>query len=83
MPGGLQPIVLNCQPLTSFFINDILVAEGSNGTVQATFTVSLLPPSSSAASVDFTTVDGSATAGSDYVATNGNDAGSGSCRWAR
>jgi len=70
-PGNLRPIIVTSESLTSFSINDVLVAEGSNGTVQATFTVTLLPPSSSATSIDFLTVDGNATAGSDYVATNG------------
>jgi len=52
-------------------INDITVAEGSNGVVNAVFTVSLTAARSQTVSVDFSTQDGSAVAGQDYVATNG------------
>jgi len=69
--AGLNPIRLTTQSLPSFFINSILVSEGTNGTKDATFTVSLRPPSGGSASVDFATTNGSAVAGSDYVATNG------------
>jgi hypothetical protein len=51
--------------------NDIAVSEGSNGTATATFTIRLLAPATNEVSVDFATSDGSALAGSDYVATNG------------
>ena len=52
-------------------INDITLAEGSNGVVNAVFTVSLTAARSQTVSVDFSTQDGSAVAGQDYVATNG------------
>ncbi len=42
--------------------------EGNSGTTTATFTVSLSNPSAFASSVSWSTVDGSATAGVDYVA---------------
>src|SRR5206468_9581641 len=54
-----------------FSINNIVVAEGTNGTVQAVFTVSLQPAAASTATVNFVTLDGTALAGSDYIATNG------------
>jgi hypothetical protein len=50
---------------------DLVVAEGSNGTATANFKVSLASAQPQTVTVDFTTVDGSATAGSDFVATNG------------
>ncbi|WP_294091128.1 Calx-beta domain-containing protein [Sphingomonas sp.] len=54
----------------SVTINDIVVAEGNSGTSVATFTVTRTG-GTGAFSVDYATANGSATAGSDYVATNG------------
>jgi len=68
---GLNPIVLRSQPVPSFSIDNIVVSEGTNGTKQAVFTVTLFPPAATSATVDFQTVDGTALGGSDYVATNG------------
>jgi hypothetical protein len=51
--------------------NDTAVSEGSNGTASATFTLRLLSPATNTVSVDFATSNGTALAGSDYVATNG------------
>jgi len=52
-------------------ILDTTVPEGNAGTTQAVFTVTLSPAGSQAVSVDYHTVDGTATAGSDYVAASG------------
>lgn len=52
-------------------IDDIAVNEGDLGTVEAVFTVSLSAPGSEIVTVDFITSDGTAIAGSDYVATAG------------
>jgi hypothetical protein len=52
-------------------IDDVVVAEGTNGTWEAAFTVSLGVASAQTVSVDFATADVSAQAGADYVATNG------------
>ena len=60
---GLGPSLL--------LINDIAVAEGSNGTANAVFPVTLLPPRDQVVTVDYATADGTALAGSDYLATNG------------
>src|SRR5687767_4450492 len=68
---GLNPIVLTTQPVPSFFIDNIVVSEGTNGTKQAVFTVTMAPPATNSATVNFSTLDGTALAGSDYVATNG------------
>jgi hypothetical protein len=52
-------------------IQDIIVAEGSNGVVQANFTLTLAQAQSLPVSVNYATQDGTALAGEDYVATNG------------
>jgi len=49
-------------------INDVTITEGNSGTKTATFTVS--HTGTAAFSVDYATADGTATAGSDYVATS-------------
>jgi ribosomal protein L35AE/L33A len=58
----------NGQPVLA--INDVTVTEGNTGTVQANFTVSLSPASTEAVTVNYATANGSATAGSDYVAVS-------------
>jgi len=55
----------------SLSIEDIVVAEGSNGIVHANFTLSLTQAQPNPVSVDYATQDGTAIAGEDYVATNG------------
>src|SRR4051812_21794216 len=52
-------------------VNDLAIAEGSNGVVQANFRISLSGTQAETISVDFATQDGSALAGQDYVSTNG------------
>jgi disulfide oxidoreductase YuzD len=48
-------------------INDVTVAEGNTGTVNAVFTVLLAPASSQTVSVDYATNDATATAPADYT----------------
>jgi Calx-beta domain-containing protein len=55
----------------SISVRDVGVAEGNSGTTQATFVVALSGPSSQSVSFSFATSNGTATAGSDYVATSG------------
>ena len=55
----------------SVSIANVAVAEGNAGTSVATFTVTRTGDTSSAFSIDYATSDGTAQAGSDYVATNG------------
>ena len=57
------------QPAIS--INDVSVTEGNSGTSTAAFTVSLSNASSQTITVNYATADGSATAGTDYVASSG------------
>ena len=52
-------------------IGDVSVTEGNSGTSTATFTVTLSAAASSAVTVNYATANGSATAGSDYVAASG------------
>src|SRR4030095_6194336 len=61
--------VVKAQP--SLSINDVSTTEGNAGTKVLNFTVTLSAASSLPVSVDYATANGTATAGSDYVATNG------------
>ncbi|MEA5551989.1 PKD domain-containing protein [Anabaena cylindrica UHCC 0172] len=67
---GVGTIVDNDAPPT-LTINDKTVTEGDNGTQTMTFTVSLSNQSQKTISVNYATANGTATAGSDYTATNG------------
>ena len=53
-------------------INDATIAEGDSGTTTFTFTVSRSIDTTGTTTVDFTTVDGTATAGSDYTGEERN-----------
>ncbi|MCI0698403.1 DNRLRE domain-containing protein, partial [candidate division KSB1 bacterium] len=52
-------------------INDVAVTEGNSGTVNAVFAVTLSAASGQTVTVNYTTADGSATAGIDYVSASG------------
>ena len=52
-------------------IGDVVIAEGDTGTTSAQFQVTLSAPSKSVVTVDYATADGTATAGSDYLAASG------------
>lgn len=72
--GALNPAVLTIidnDTLPTLSINDVSVAEGNTGTAAATFTVSLSTASSQTVTVNYATADGTALAGSDYLATSG------------
>lgn len=55
----------------SISVHEVVVAEGNSGTTQATFVVALSAPASQPVSFTYATANGTATAGSDYVATSG------------
>jgi len=55
----------------SLSVGNVTVTEGDAGSVDAVFTVTLSGSISQVSTIDFTTVDGTATAGTDYVATSG------------
>ena len=58
-------------PLPALSINDVTVTEGSSGSPNATFTVSLNVPSGRIVTVDYATTNGTATAPADYASTTG------------
>jgi hypothetical protein len=55
-------------PVPTVSISDVSTTEGDSGTTTATFTVSLSAAAAGAVTVNYATADGTATAGSDYVA---------------
>ena len=55
----------------SLTIGDATVTEGHAGTINATFTVSLLPASGLSVAVNYATADGTAAQPTDYTATSG------------
>jgi disulfide oxidoreductase YuzD len=59
------------RPPVSISIADISVKEGSGGSAEATFHVTLSLPSDVPVTVDYATVNGTALAGEDYLATSG------------
>ncbi|HKB19631.1 MAG TPA: Calx-beta domain-containing protein, partial [Gaiellaceae bacterium] len=67
---GLGTITDN-DPLPALSINDVTVTEGNAGTVAATFTLTLVPVSGRAVSVNYATANGTAQAPADYQAASG------------
>jgi hypothetical protein len=63
--------LLTNAPPSSLAIDDVSVSEGNLGGTDAVFTVTLSPPSDAFVTVSYATADGTATAGSDYVARTG------------
>lgn len=59
------------QQSPSISVRDAAVVEGNSGTTQATFVVALSGPASQSVSFSFATSNGTATAGSDYIAASG------------
>jgi len=57
--------------LPAVSVSDTAVTEGDQGATTAVFAVTLYPPGTTNVSVQFNTVDSTATAGTDYNATNG------------
>ncbi|MBS7790189.1 cellulase family glycosylhydrolase [Roseococcus sp. SDR] len=68
---GLGTILNDDVAPPALSISDAQVTEGDAGTKQMLFTVSLSRAATSAVAVNFATQNGTATAGSDYVATTG------------
>ena len=64
--------ILNDDPLPALFISDVAVIEGNTGPSNAVFNVNLSAPSGKTVVVFYNTANGTATAGSDYVATSGS-----------
>ncbi|MEB3161137.1 MAG: glycosyl hydrolase family 18 protein [Synechocystis sp.] len=68
---GVATIVDNDPLPPGLQINDVAIAEGNDGVSYATLTVSLDSASGQQITVDYATANGSAQAGSDYLATSG------------
>jgi hypothetical protein len=58
-------------PLPTLSIGDVAVTEGNTGNTTANFSVTLSAPVSSAVTVSYSTLPGTATAGADYLASSG------------
>ena len=72
--GGDGNDLLDSRPLSTVLVsidNVRVDPEGDSGQQLATFTVSLVGEFSGTVSVDYTTSDGNAVAGADYIASNG------------
>ncbi len=66
-----QGTIVNDDAQPTLSIDDVSVSEGNSGTTTATFTVTLSAASGQTVSVNYASADGTATAGSDYVARSG------------
>jgi TolB protein len=69
--GTATGTIVDDDPEPSLSIDDVSVAEGDAGTVDALFTVSLSNPSDFSVSVDWAAADGTATATEDYQPASG------------
>ncbi len=63
--------IINDDGSPALSINDISQTEGNGGTTNFNFTVTLSPASNNVVTVNYSTYDGTAIAGSDYIATSG------------
>ncbi|MEZ4671124.1 MAG: Calx-beta domain-containing protein [Anaerolineae bacterium] len=66
-----QGTITNDDVQPAFGINDITVAEGNSGTTSFSFTVTRTNNTNNTDTVDYSTTDGTAAAGSDYTAASG------------
>ncbi len=66
--GQGRGTIVDDDPAPTVVINDVLVPEGDSGTTFAGFTLSLSAPSGQTVAVGHATANGTASAGSDYVA---------------
>ena len=70
-------------PPHNITIDDVSITEGTSGSTNLDFTISVSGPAVAGVTVDYTTADATATAGSDYVSTTGTAAlANGGCRCA-
>jgi uncharacterized repeat protein (TIGR01451 family) len=70
-PSNNVAVAVTAVGVGSLVIGDAAVVEGVTGTTNAIFTVSLSYPNAVTSTVGYATVNGTAQAGSDYIATNG------------
>jgi uncharacterized repeat protein (TIGR01451 family) len=71
-PGAADPTVTQLLLPPTIDVNDGMVAEPATGTANALFTVTLSHAYTHPVTVNFSTSDGTATAGDDYAATSGS-----------
>jgi hypothetical protein len=69
--GEATGTIVDNDPPPALSISDCAIAEGNAGQASCVFTVSLSAPSGFAVSATFTTIDGTATSGIDYVGGTG------------
>jgi ELWxxDGT repeat protein len=69
--GQATGSIADDDPAPGVSVGDVTVIEGDAGAVSALFQVTLASPSGQQATVDFTTGNGTALAGSDYTTTSG------------
>ncbi len=67
-PATAVVTITNDDPTPTIAINDVSLNEGNSGTTSFVFTVSLSAASGQTVTVNYSTADGTATAGSDYTA---------------
>ncbi|MGQ0761772.1 MAG: Calx-beta domain-containing protein [Acidobacteriota bacterium] len=65
-------MVRDDETLPVFVVTDAAIAEGNSGVFNAEFTVTLNPARTQTVTINYTTADETATAGSDYVTTSGS-----------
>ncbi len=70
-PNLLATTAVTVSAPSTLTITDATVAEGNSGTTAATFIVTLSPSSAQSVSVNYATANGTAAAGSDYMAAAG------------
>lgn len=63
--------ILDNDPLPTVIINDRAISESQSGTMPVVFNVALTAPSGRPVTIAYSTADGTATAGLDYVPTSG------------
>lgn len=69
-PQGIG-VILNDDPLPLINVDDVTLAEGNSGTIEAEFTVSLSAASDQFITVNYKTADDTAKEGDDYTSTTG------------
>jgi hypothetical protein len=70
-PGERKAMFFTTDGLPIMRVSDMAVAEGDEGATLATFAVDLSAPASQPVTVNYSTANGTATAGTDYVAVAG------------
>ena len=75
LPGAFRPAIETLEdrltPTAMLTISDVYVLEGNDGVQNAHLTVSLTEPHGNNVTVNYSTVNGSAVAGSDFTAVSG------------